>query len=537
MASALCLGMAYAFSRILPMSDPIVLFAMGICVLCGAVGLLGAVVSLAQECWIAYLIYRAENPEPIFGKARFATLREACKAGLTDPEGLFIGLLGGTPLFKKVKSHLLTVAPPRSGKGLSAVVPAMLHFMGSLVVIDPKGELAAMTAKHRAERLGQDVFLLNPHRILGLGYHYFNPLAIVVFLVRHPLLVKGAADEVRRIVLQLLPEPEHGGNNAYFRNGSRKLLRAIILHLATWADGARCTLPEVWRILTSDTRLRMCIEQMCQNEALGGIIQDMGDDFAALMPKEREQFADFKEGALQAVDIFDPSGWLGEMVSRSDFALSDLKEKKTTVIVVIPQELMAVYAPFLALLTRQTISAISMSKGREEVLLLLDEFGSIGKIKGLVESLTGLPGLGVKVWMIVQSLEQLVGTYGRQMANTILAATEVKQFFRVPATEAPIISRWLGQQTVVTRSHNLGRYWGDMPSQSLAATGRPLLEPEEIVAMKPEEQLLFVDGLRPIRGERGDYRAVRPWSDWAEDNPTETRPVGRIKRQFTMRYR
>jgi type IV secretion system protein VirD4 len=64
---------------------------------------------------------------------------------------------------------------------------------------------------------------------------------------------------------------------------------------------------------------------------------------------------------------------------------------------------------------------------------MLDEFANIGKLAGLAESLTALPGLGVRVWMIVQELAELVRIYGPNTAKTIQSQAEVRQFFAVNA--------------------------------------------------------------------------------------------------------
>lgn len=50
---------------------------------------------------------------------------------------------------------MLTCAPARQGKGINVVIPNLLHSQGSVVVTDPKGELAAVTARQRAECFGQ----------------------------------------------------------------------------------------------------------------------------------------------------------------------------------------------------------------------------------------------------------------------------------------------------------------------------------------------------------------------------------------------
>ena len=57
--------------------------------------------------------------------------------------------------------HCLTFAPTGAGKGVSVVVPNLLSYPGSVVCLDPKGAIAAVTARQRAA-MGQDVILFDP---------------------------------------------------------------------------------------------------------------------------------------------------------------------------------------------------------------------------------------------------------------------------------------------------------------------------------------------------------------------------------------
>src|ERR1700681_4569969 len=72
--------------------------------------------------------------------------------------------------------HLLLFGPNGTGKGTRFLIPNLLSIDDrSIIVIDPKGELAAVTAEYR--RTVSDVVLLNPFNVLGLGSEGFNPLA------------------------------------------------------------------------------------------------------------------------------------------------------------------------------------------------------------------------------------------------------------------------------------------------------------------------------------------------------------------------
>src|SRR5580704_2734 len=74
--------------------------------------------------------------------------------------------------------HLILFGPNGTGKGTRFLIPNLLTITDrSIVVIDPKGELAAVTADYR--RTVSDVVMLNPFDVLGLGSAGFNPLSML----------------------------------------------------------------------------------------------------------------------------------------------------------------------------------------------------------------------------------------------------------------------------------------------------------------------------------------------------------------------
>src|ERR1700689_3143439 len=92
------------------------------------------------------------------------------------------GRYGARVMFEgKRAPHLLVIGPNGSGKGPRLLIPALLEISGrSIVVIDPKGELAAVTAEWR--RTVSDVVVLNPFGLHtgqypDLASSGFNPLA------------------------------------------------------------------------------------------------------------------------------------------------------------------------------------------------------------------------------------------------------------------------------------------------------------------------------------------------------------------------
>ena len=92
------------------------------------------------------------------------------------------GRFGGRVMFEgKRGPHLLVIGPNGSGKGTRLLIPALLEISDrSVLAIDPKGELAAVTAKWR--RTVSEVVVLNPFGLHtgqypDLASAGFNPLA------------------------------------------------------------------------------------------------------------------------------------------------------------------------------------------------------------------------------------------------------------------------------------------------------------------------------------------------------------------------
>src|ERR1700733_5141762 len=86
-----------------------------------------------------------------------------------SPGKVFLGELDKQLIGVKDNRHMMTIAGNRAGKGVSAIIPNLIEYPGSVLVIDPKGENAYRTASRRGhgsaavrKGLGQDVFVLDP---------------------------------------------------------------------------------------------------------------------------------------------------------------------------------------------------------------------------------------------------------------------------------------------------------------------------------------------------------------------------------------
>ena len=138
-----------------------------------------------------------------------------------------------TKLYYPHDSHLILTAPAGSGKGRDILVPALLEYEGSCVVIDPKGQLASVCGPYLAKTKHR-AFALNPYGILQknlgpLTNAGFNPLAVL-----DPGSSSFGAD--CDSLAEAICYHDGGGENAgYFTDSARLLISGVIMTLAAYA--------------------------------------------------------------------------------------------------------------------------------------------------------------------------------------------------------------------------------------------------------------------------------------------------------------
>jgi type IV secretion system protein VirD4 len=110
---------------------------------------------------------------------------------------------------------------------------------------------------------------------------------------------------------------------------------------------------------------------------------------------------------------------VADNVSRSDFCIQDLmhSEQPVTLYIVTEPVDRTRLQPFVRVLVNMIVrisaSGLAFENGtpkpayKHRLLLLLDEFPSLGKLDILQKSLAFLPGYGIKAYLIAQDINQL----------------------------------------------------------------------------------------------------------------------------------
>ena len=372
--------------------------------------------------------------------------------GTLIPQHRPFGLLGWRWLGSVEKPHLMTIAGSQSGKGTAALIPNLLFYPGSALVIDPKGELAQATAARRGTGsprvqrcLNQQVFILDPeNQVPSRTKARWNPLAEV------PASDPNAVDRIRRIGLALVPD-DANNQNKFFQDMARELLIGVMLHLVSDPNippdqrtlhGAR----EL--IFTGDDRYFRLQQAACQrartplpfadkfaalyhamaaNPAFHGAVQRTGQMFLS-MPTD--QLSNVRTDLQRFTSFLDILG-VRHLFSGSDFTLRDLKRRPTTVYLCISGTgLTGTLAPLAHIFVEMAVQAMEMEKKRPpfDVLMAIDEFDSLGKMPCIDKAMGLIAGYGVRLWPVLQSESQLKALYGDHRADHFLSNCAVVQY-------------------------------------------------------------------------------------------------------------
>lgn len=434
------------------------------------------------------------------GSARFANRKELKK--LQREDGLLIGRNPHTGRLLRYDgpAHLITLAPTRAGKGVGTVIPNLLAADRSVLVIDPKGENARIAGEAR-RRFGT-VHVLDPFEVSGMPYAAYNPL---------DRLTPDSLDlgeDAASLTEALVMDPPGQVTEAHWNEEAKAILGGLVMFCVCHEDRNRRTLATVREYLTlPPEKLRTLLELMQDSDAAGGLIARAANRF---LGKADREAASVLSNAQRHTHFLD-SPRIAKVLSRSDFHFSDLRHRIASVFLVLPPNRMDAYSRWLRLLVSQALQDIARDaeasvrplsgpagalgdtqRLKTPTLFLLDEFAALGRLEAVERAMGLMAGYGLQLWPILQDMSQLKDLYGER-AGTFIANAGVQQVFGVNDFEtAKWLSQMMGQETAGFQTDSFKP--GDGPSFSNNLTGRDLLTPDEIMQLRPENQLLRVQG-------------------------------------------
>jgi type IV secretion system protein VirD4 len=434
----------------------------------------------------------------LYGNAQFATYSDIRKANLYASSGIIVGKITSFfGLFEKYlifsgSQHVLISAPTRSGKGVGIVIPNLLLWQESVVVLDIKQENWQITAGFRAKH-GQTCFLLN---LAPRDYHShrWNPLFYISDDIHFRI------NDIQKIGTMLFPNLE--GEAPIWQASSRSLWLGIVLYLLE-TESLPVTLGEVLRQVTmGDDYLRDVLTQrLASDNPLSSECSLALHDYLQTPEKTR---GSIKKSFLSALELF-YNPVIDAVTSGNDFDLRNIRKKKMSIYVGVSPDDLNRLSPLINLFFQQLIDLNTRELPennhtlKHQVLILADEFTAMGKVTILSKAISYIAGYGLRMLPIIQSPAQLREVYGHDATENFMENHALHIVFAPKNIKtAEEISKTIGTQTIKTTSRTKQLLGKASLSESRSDYGRSLLLPQEVKTIGQDKALIFLENCPPI---------------------------------------
>lgn len=421
--------------------------------------------------------------------------------------------------------HVMTIAGSRAGKGTSCIVPNLRSYLGSVLVVDPKGENAMLSAKAR-EAMGQKVYVIDPFGVTQQGSsddvpaHMlagFNPLAGIS--PASPDFV----DECDAIA-DALVAAQQGKENDHWNTAARDVLRGFI----AWAIHQHPTgtppFTDITRMLAGVgekiededgemiTPIDATIDEMIKGEhvangtcsVIASRLRDMGDvEFGSVMSTTNAQLS------------FMSSDPMAKCLDDTDNT-PDLRAWKyggMSIYICLPASRLHRHFRFFRLMLNRLLGLVEGDEGNKDApaLMVIDEMHILGNMQIMEKAAALIAGFGVKIWSFWQDINQLKRCYGDGW-ETFIGNCGILQTFGInDMTTLKYISERLGRSQVVRFSASEVSAMAkaqNMSGESHSIDTSALLEPHELALFLDRDersQIIITTKYPPIFARRVPY--------------------------------
>jgi len=461
------------------------------------------------------LVAATRRRRPLHGDARFANAGEVARAGLVgggNPAGpsILVGRHRGKFLALPGQLSVMLSAPTRSGKGVGVVIPNLLNWPDSAVVLDIKGENFDITAGYRAEH-GQAVFAFSPFDESARS-HRWNPLTAVRTSPLHRVGDLLAIGQV------FFPNDGSGtSSEAFFNDQARNLFLGLGLLLLETPELPR-TIGELLRQSSGKGQslkghLSGLIEQ--RQQAGAPLSDECTDALQRLLSNSENTLTSIVSTLNAPLTIF-ADATVDAATSADDFRLEDVRRKRMSIYVRIPPNRLASARPLLSLFFSQLVSLNTQqlpeqdSSLKLQCLLLNDEFAAMGRVGMISSAAAFLAGYNLRLLTVVQAMSQLDAVYGEKDARTF-ATNHGLQILYAPREQrdADEYSAMLGHFTERAESRGRSRSFSEHGHSSVSRNEseqrRALLLPQEFKELGSERLVVIFENCKPILGEKIRY--------------------------------
>ena len=369
------------------------------------------------------------------------------------------------------ESHGICVAPTGSGKGRNSLIPHLLTWRGSAVVVDPKGEAAATTGRYRSEVLGQKVIYLDPFHLVTPKPDSLNPMDVIRF--------SDSSPEEFALMAPSLLHPEFNGStrDPFWDNNGDSLISGVLCHMLVSGDPEERHFPKLRDyLMCEDVHYTLATLLDSKSKQMPRMAYGNISSFVSTVEQTRSGILSTAQQHLRI--LADPAVIQG--LSSTSFDLDAFQRgDPMTIYLILPVTRLHSHglllrnwlgALFTIAMSRQVLPPVS-------TMFFVDEVGALGQLDQLRTAFTVMRGYGVRVFIYLQDLTQLKRIFPQDWETVVNNAGMI--------------------QTFNLSNHLMARQMGELFGSDL--------RPEDLLRLGPDEQIVLFHGGRWKRCIKVDY--------------------------------
>lgn len=481
------------------------------------------------------LLFKLSFKRTEYGNAAPASENDLKAMELRGGNNVVIGEFNSKKIIPQNVRHSLVVAGTRSGKTQGIAIPTLYEYTGSVVVIDPKGELWEKTAGKRSEF--SDCYRLE---WTAKDTCKYNPISLDV-LPDHPA-------EIELRVLQIASILGPSGDSYWDKAGTKLLASLLMLEIFDAIhDGRESSLTsvahyagetnhisaeEMEEIGKSPLQCKLFLDG--QRAFQRGYPRSVSSNLNKMADMEMGQLGGFFDTLDAEISILSAAA-VENSISGCDINSNMLVsgERPVTIYVVIkPIDAQPTAILTTMLITNLVFDLVSRSnaeaKKQHTCLFLLEEFSALKATPAIGELFDRGAGLGVHGLVIIQSLSQVRKIYSKEDLESFINNADFIVIFAVTDVDT---QKWL--ESLVGKTTRKRESISDQDkgthSYSTSYEGVPLILAQEWGEIPPGEHRILVryNTTRPVYAKTGFAWKDKQASQWMYlPEPPTTAQIG-----------